>query len=157
MAKRRELVARKQAPRKLSLEEAVALLQQRYGGKLAPPLEGMAYRFTIWFPVLAKGKPVFSDHHRHLLHDLFAKCFGGFTQSNLQGFPPRAGSWLPPHADEPIVDLHIHFVVYALQDTDSVDCMRQLKWALQQEQIAAQQVVLIEQVPVQFVEAAELS
>jgi hypothetical protein len=31
-----------------------------------------------------------------------------------------------------------------------------LKWVLQQEHIAAQEVVLIEQVPVHLVEAAEL-
>lgn len=35
--------------------------------------------------------------------------------------------------------------------------IRQLKWLLQQEHVAAQEVVLIEQVPVQFVEAAEFS
>jgi hypothetical protein len=35
-------------------------------------------------------------------------------------------------------------------------CFRQLKWVLQQEQVAAQEVVLIEQVPVHLIEAAEL-
>jgi hypothetical protein len=149
-------VAKKQAARKLSLEEAVAVLQQCYGGRLAPPLEGMAYRFTIWLPVLAKGAPVFSEHQRHLLHDLLDQCFGGFSQSNLQGFPPWTGSWRPIGAAESVVDQHIHLVVYALQDTESVGFMRRLKWALQQEHVAAQQIVLIEQVPVQFVEAAEL-
>jgi hypothetical protein len=48
-------------------------------------------------------------------------------------------------------------VGYALQDAEAVDCMQQLKWLLQQEHVAAQQVVLIEQAPVQFVEAAEFS
>ena len=150
-------MARKQGPRRLSLEDAVTLLQQRYGGRLAPPLEGMAYRFTIWLPVLAKGTPVFSAHQRHLLHDLLDLCFGGFSQSNLQGFPPWSGSWRPAGAAESIVDQHIHLIVYALQDTESVEFMRRLKWTLQQDHVAAQQVVLIEQVPVQFVEAAELA
>jgi hypothetical protein len=70
-------VAKKQPPRKLSLEEGVALLRQRYGGRLAPPLEGLAYRFSIWLPVQARGKPVFSAQHRIVLEDLFHDCFGG--------------------------------------------------------------------------------
>jgi hypothetical protein len=147
-------VARKQAPRKSGLEEVVAELRQRFGGqRLAPPLEGMAYRFTIWLPVLAKGAPVFSERQRLVLHDLLNDCFGGFTQSNLQGFPPWSGSWLPRGAEEPIVDQHIHLVVYALQDAEAVTCMRRLKWTLQQDHVAGQEVVLIEQVPIQFVEA----
>jgi len=142
-------------PRKPSLEEAIALLRHRFGGKLAPPLEGLAYRFTIWLPILAQGKPVFSQEQRFLLHGLFHDCFGGFSQSSVEGFPPWTGSWLPAGTDEPIVDHHIHLVVYALQDAQALACLRQLKWILQQEQVAAQQVVLIEQVPVHLVEAAE--
>jgi hypothetical protein len=64
---------------------------------------------------------------------------------------------MPAGTDEPIVDFHIQMVIYALQDAEAVSCMRQLKWLLQQEHVAAQEVVLIEQVPVQFVEAAELA
>ena len=48
-------------------------------------------------------------------------------------------------------------VVYALQDVESLTCMRQLKWILQQEHVADQEVVLIEQIPVHLIEAAELS
>ena len=104
-------MAKKQASSKPSLEETVAELRQRYGGrKLAPPLEGMAYRFTIWLPVLAKGATVFSERQRLVLHNLLNDCFGGFPQSNLQGFPPWLGSWLPHGAEEPIVDQHIHAV-----------------------------------------------
>jgi hypothetical protein len=58
---------------------------------------------------------------------------------------------------KPIVDHHILLIVYALQDAEAVACMQRLKWTLQQEHVAAQEIVLIEQVPVQFVEAAELS
>ena len=149
-------VAKKQMPRSLSLEEAVSLLRHRYGNQLAPPLDGMAYRFTIWLPVLARGAPVFSEGDRLVLHDLLDECFGGFSQSNLQGFPPWSGSWRPAGAAESVLDHHIHLVVYALQDQQSVSFMRHLKWTLQQKHVAAQEVVLIEQVPVQFVEAAEL-
>jgi hypothetical protein len=150
-------VARKQTPKKPSLDEAVALLRQRYGGRLAPPLEGLAYRFTIWLPVQAKGKPVFSGEHRLVLRDLFHDCFGGFSQSSLEGFPPWAGSWLPAGTDEPIVDHHIVLIVYTLQDMEALTCLRQLKWILQQEHVAAQEVVLIEQVPVHLIEAEEMT
>jgi hypothetical protein len=75
----------------------------------------------------------------------------------VEGFPPWSGSWLPIGAAEPITDHHILLVVYTLQDVESLSCMQQLKWILQQEHVAAQQVVLIEQVPVHLIEAAELS
>ena len=150
-------MARKQPPGRRSLEDAVALLRNRYGGRLAPPLEGLAYRFTIWLPVQAHGRAVFSGEHLVLLAGLFLDCFGGFSQSRVEGFPPWSGSWLPEGADEPIVDHHIQLIVYALQDAQALTCFRQLKWVLQQEDVAAQQVVLIEQVPVHLIEAAQLS
>jgi hypothetical protein len=150
-------VARKQPARTPSFEKAVALLRRRFGGRLAPPLEGLAYRFTIWLPILAQGKPVFSQEQRFLLHGLFHDCFGGFSQTSVEGFPPWSGSWLPAGVDEPIVDHHLLLVIYALQDAEALTCLRQLKWVLQQEQVAAQEVVLIEQVPVHLIEAAELS
>ena len=150
-------MAKKPPPKQSSLEETIALLRRRYSGQLAPPLEGLAYRFTIWLPVLAKGKPVFSHEQRVLLTDLFRDCFGGFSQTTVEGFPPWSGSWLPAGAVEPIVDHHILLVVYGLQDAEATACMRHLKWVLQQEHVAAQEVVLIEQVPVHLIEAAELS
>jgi len=133
------------------------MLRKRYSGRLAPPLEGLAYRFTIWLPVQAKGRPVFSGEQQLLLFDLFHDCFGGFSQSSLEGFPPWSGSWLPAGTEEPIVDHHILLIVYTLQDTEALTCLRQLKGVLQQDHVAAQEVVLIEQVPVHLVEAAELS
>jgi hypothetical protein len=148
-------VARK-PPKKPSLEEGIASLKARYGGRLKPPLDGLAYRFTIWLPVQSRGIRVFSDTQQNHLFKLFHLCCGGCSHSRLEGFPPWSGSWLPEGADDPIVDHHVLLIVYALQDADSVAFMRQLKWLLQQEHVAAQQVVLIEQVPVQFVEAAEL-
>ena len=150
-------MAKRRPPKKPSLEEAVALLRQRFGGRLAPPLEGLAYRFTIWLPILAQGKPVFSEEQQAQLFDLFHDCFGGFSQSRTEGFPPWSGSWLPPGVDEPIVDHHILLVVYSLQDAEALTCLRHVKWILQQEQVAAQEVVLIEQVPVHLIEAVELS
>jgi hypothetical protein len=120
-------------------------------------LEGLAHRFTIWLPILSQGKPVFSEEQQSQLNGLFHDCIGGFSQSAVQGFPPCSGSWLPTGAEQPIVDHHILLVVYTLQDAEALTCVRQLKWVLQQVHVAAQEVVLIEQVPVRLVEAAELS
>ena len=150
-------MAKKRPPKRPSLEEAVASLRDRYRGRLVPPLEGFAYRFTIWLPILARGRPVFSEEQRLLLVELFHDCFGGFSQSSVQGFPPWTGSWLPEGTEDPIIDHHIQFVIYALQDAETSIFFRHLKWVLQQEHVAAQEVVLIEQVPVHLIEAAELT
>ena len=150
-------MARKQSPKNPNLEQAVALLRSRYRGRLNPPLEGLAYRFTIWLPILTQGKLVFSEEQRLLLYDLFHDCFGGFSQSSVEGFPPWSGSWLPAGTKQPIVDHHIVLIIYALQDAEATTCMRQLKWILQQDRLAAQEVVLIEQVPVHLIEAAKFS
>jgi hypothetical protein len=149
-------MARKHAPKNPSLEDAVALLRQRFAGQLAPPLEGLAYRFTTWLPILAEGRPVFTAGHRILLGAFFHACFGGFSQSNVEAAPPWSGSWLPEGVDEPVVDHHIHLIIYSLQDASALTCMRQLKWILQQDQEAAQQVVLIEKIPVHLIEAEAL-
>ena len=56
-----------------------------------------------------------------------------------------------------ITDHHVLLVVYTVQDVEALTCMRQLKWVLQQDETTAQEVILIEQVPVQLVEALEMS
>lgn len=150
-------MAKKQLPKKPSLEEVIAQLRERYAGRLIPPLEGLAYRFTIWLPILARGKPVFSGEQRILLTRFICECFGGCSQTTVEGFPPWTGSWLPTGVEESIIDHHIQFVIYTLQDAEALICLRQLKWILQQEQVAAQEVVLIEQVPVHLIEAAEIA
>ncbi|MSU79364.1 MAG: hypothetical protein EXS16_14900 [Gemmataceae bacterium] len=119
-------------------------------------MQGLTYRFTIWLPVQARGKPVFLPEQRLMLSALLDQCFGGFSQSSLEGFPPWTGTWLPEGTAEPIIDHHIHLIVYALQDIEAAECMRRLKWLLEQDHVAAQEIVLIEQVPVQFVEAAPI-
>src|SRR5437868_40598 len=107
MTRRSTLVAKKQPAKRPSLEEILDLLRQRHRGRLAPFLEGFACRFTIWLPIQAQGKPVFTQKQRVLLADFFHECFGGFSQSAAEGFPPWSGSWLPEGADQPIVDQHI--------------------------------------------------
>ena len=86
---------KKQSPKKQSLEEAVAVLRHRFRGRLAPPLEGLAYRFTIWLPIQTQGKPVFSEEQQAHLFGLFHDCFGGFSQSSVEGFPPWSGPGSP--------------------------------------------------------------
>ena len=150
-------MAKKLSRKKISLEEGVAVLRDRYAGRLKPPLEGLAYRFTIWLPIQSPGMPVFTRKQQALLFDLLLSCCGGCSQSTLEGFPPWSGSWLPDDADAPVVDHHILLLVYTLQDADALACLQQLKWILQQDHVAAQQVVLIEQMPVNLIEAAALS
>ena len=149
-------MARKRQGKKLSLEAGLALLKERFGGQLKPPLEGLAYRFTIWLPVQARGQPVFTDEQQETIFNLFHVCCGGCSNSRLEGFPPWSGSWLPEGTAEPVIDHHVLVIVYTLQDADALACLRQLKWILQQERVAAQQVMLIERVPVHLVEAAEV-
>lgn len=149
-------MAKHRPPRKIGLDEGARSLRERFGNRIAPPLEGLAYRFTIWLPVQSGGKPVFSLPQQALIFDLLISCCGDCSQSNLQGFPPWAGAWLPKGKERPIVDHHILMVAYTLQNEDALSCMRQLKWILQQDHVAAQEVVLIENTPVHLIEAEEV-
>jgi hypothetical protein len=58
---------KKQRPKRVSLEAGVSGLREKFGRRLVPPLEGVAYRFTIWLPVQAEGKPVFTENQRMML------------------------------------------------------------------------------------------
>lgn len=150
-------MAKKQPQGKLSLEEGAAYLKQRFGGRLVPRLEGLAYRFTIWLPVQSGGKPVFTRQQQAITYDLLLTCCDGCSQTTLEGFPPWTGSWLPEIGEQPISDQHILLIVYTLQDADAATCLRHLKWLLQQHHIAAQQVVLFEQVPVNLLESLAIA
>jgi hypothetical protein len=124
--------------------------------RLAPPLGGFVYRFTIFLPLLSEGKEVFSDAQRELLTDLFHDCFGGYTEASSEGHPPFYGSWLPPGATHPIVDRHTLMVLYTPQIEEAKDFFRQLRWILEQKQVASQEVVLIEHTTAWLVEASPL-
>src|SRR5438876_332298 len=52
-------VARKRA-RPSSFEEMLQTLRASYRLRLAPPLGGFVYRFTIYLPLLSEGREVFS-------------------------------------------------------------------------------------------------
>jgi hypothetical protein len=44
-----------------------------FEGRLAPPLSGFVYRFTIFLPLLSEGREVFSIPQRRLLAQLFPR------------------------------------------------------------------------------------
>jgi len=114
------------------------------------------YRFTIFLPLLSEGKEVFSREQRYLLADLFHDCLGGFTEASTEGHPPWYGSWAPPGAARPIVDRHTLMVLYTPQIEEVKDFFRQLRWILEQKQVANQDVVLIEHTTAWLVERSPL-
>jgi hypothetical protein len=139
-----------------NLEEMLETLQVAFRKRLAPPLGGFAYRFTIFLPLLSEGQEVFSVHQRRLLADLFHDCLGGYTEASTEGHPPWYGSWAPPGSVRPIVDRHTLMVLYTPQVEEAKDFFRQLRWILEQKQVANQDVVLIEHSTVWLVESSPL-
>jgi hypothetical protein len=131
-------------------------LHATYERRLAPPLGGFVYRFTIFLPLLSEGKEVFSDAQRRSLAGLFHACFGGYTEAAAEGCPPFYGSWLPPGATRPIVDRHTQMILYTPQIEEAKDFFRQLRWILEQKQVANQDVVLIEHTTAWLVESTPL-
>jgi hypothetical protein len=121
-------------------------LKAAYRGRLVPPLGGFVYRFTIYLPLLSEGKEVFSNRQRALLAHLFHVCCSGYTESSAEGHPPWYGSWAPPGAAQPIVDHHTQMVLYTPQIEEAKDLFAQLRWILEQKQVANQDVVLIEHI-----------
>jgi hypothetical protein len=134
----------------------LALLTASFRGRLAPPLGGFVYRFTIFLPLLSQGKEVFSNQHRALLARLFHACCAGYTETSSEGHPPWYGSWAPPGASHPIVDRHTLMVLYTPQLEEAKDFFRQLRWVLEQKQVANQDVVLIEHIAAWLVERSPL-
>jgi hypothetical protein len=127
-----------------------------YEGRLAPPLGGFVYRFTIFLPLLSEGKEVFSRQQHYLLSDLFHDCMKGFTETSAEGHPPWYGSWAPAGASRPVIDRHTLIVVYTPQTDEAKEFFRHLRWILEQKQVAEQEVVLIEHMPAWLVESAPL-
>jgi hypothetical protein len=131
-------------------------LRASFEGRLVPPLGGFVYRFTIFLPLLSEGKEVFTAVQHELLTDLFHDCFEGYTEAAAEGHPPIYGSWLPPGALRPVVDRHTQMVLYTPQIEEAKDFFRQLRWILEQKQVANQDVVLIEHTTAWLVESTPL-
>jgi hypothetical protein len=131
-------------------------LKASFQGRLAPPLGGFVYRFTIFLPLLSEGKEVFTRTQRELLAELFHACCAGYTEASAEGHPPWFGSWAPPGAARPVIDRHTLMVVYTPQTEEGKDFFRQLRWILEQKQVANQEVVLIEHTTARLVESSPL-
>jgi hypothetical protein len=144
----------KKRQRTETFEEMLQALRSSFQRRLAPPLGGFVYRFTIFLPLLSEGQVVFSSEQRALLAELFRTCFGGYTEASAEGHPPFFGSWLPPGATRPIVDRHTLMVLYAPQIEEAKDFFRRLRWILEQKHVADQEVVLIEHTTAWLVERA---
>src|SRR6202040_3467743 len=105
--------------RPASLEEMLQTLRAAFQRRLAPPLGGFVYRFTIFLPLLSEGREVFSRAQRELLADLFHSCSKGFTETSAEGHPPWYGSWVPTGAAPPVIDRHTLMVVYTPQTEEA--------------------------------------
>jgi hypothetical protein len=132
-------------------------LKGKFKGRLAPPLGGFVYRFTIFLPLLSEGKEVFTQQHKYFLADLFHDCMRGFTETASEGHPPWYGSWAPPGGAHPVIDRHTLMVVYTPQTEEAKDFFRQLRWILERKQVANQEVVLIEHTTAWLVDVKPLS
>jgi hypothetical protein len=84
-------VAKKRA-RPVRFERLLDRLKSQPGEDLRPALDGHAYRFTLYLPVLSQGKPVFTGEHIDLLTDVFHRRFEGFSANTVEGGPPWQGS-----------------------------------------------------------------
>jgi hypothetical protein len=148
-------VARPRKKRR-SFEERLGQLSETFKNRLVPPLGGYVYRFTIYLPLLSEGKQVFSGRHLALLARLFHDCFRDYTETAAEGNPPGYGSWSPPGAVRPIIDRHTLIVLYSPQIEEAKDFFRRLRWVLEQDEDANQDVVLIEHVTAWLVEATPM-
>jgi hypothetical protein len=137
-------VARKRHTEPERLKKLLEILKIELGGDLRPALAGYAYRFTLYLPLLAEGKPVFTGEQWDLLGDLFHSRFEGFSATSVDGSPPWYGSWLPPGAAKPVVDRHMLFVLYTPQVEEAKTFFRHLKSILELKEVAEQELVLVE-------------
>lgn len=137
------------------LKKLLRALLSQPPGNLAPPLEGYAYRFTLFLPLLSEGKKVFTDEQTSDLGELFNRRFAGYTATTAEGAPPWYGSWLPAGTARPIIDKHMLFVVYSPQVEEAKTFFGYLKSVLQRKDVANQEVVLIEHTTVWLVKALE--
>jgi len=149
-------VARKKHSGTERLRELLEVLKTELPGDLRPGLHGYAYRFTLYLPLLAEGKPVFTDEQRDLLAYLLHARFAGFSATAVEGSPPWFGSWLPPGAQRPVIDRHQLFVVYTPQVEEAKTFFRHLKSILELKEVAGQDVVLVEHTVVWLMEGGLL-
>jgi hypothetical protein len=149
-------VARKKHSGTERFRELLAVLKKEPSGDLRPGLQGYAYRFTLYLPLLAEGKPVFTGEQRDLLADLFHTRFEGYSATAMEGSPPWYGSWLPPETQRPVIDRHMLFVIYTPQVEEAKLFFWYLKSILELKEVVGQEVVLVEQIAVWLMEGGLL-
>ena len=129
--------------KKRSFDELLTILEQAVPPTraLRPELEGSTYRFTVWLPLLSKsGKEVFSELQVADLGEFFATRFGGCSATTVEGSPPWQGIWL--YKGKPVIDRHMHFVVYTAPLDEAKNAFRHLKAVL--EESGNQKIVVVE-------------
>ena len=67
--------------------------------RLSQELKGVAYRFALLLPVLARGREVFSDNDWVDLQELLTDDFGGCTYTAGVTHPLLEGTWRDPGGD----------------------------------------------------------
>lgn len=149
-------MARKRHTGTKRLKELLEILKREPPGDLRPALAGYAYRFTLYLPLLAEGKPVFTGEQCDLLGDLFHSRFAGFSATSVDGSPPWYGSWLPLGAAKPVIDRHMLFINYTPQVEEAKTLFRYLKSILELKEVAEQEVVLVEHTVVWLMEGSLL-
>ena len=150
-------MAKKKSPRKVSLEDGIARLSNRYA-------VACCLRSKDWPTDLPSGFRCKRAAKRFSLRLNYHSSSNSFTPvaaaaPTLASKDFRRGP-APGCRKEPVnqsLTITFFLVVYALQDNTTITCVSQLKWLLQQDHIAAQEVVLIEQVPVSLVESAAMT
>ncbi|MBI1926176.1 hypothetical protein HYR99_18235 [Candidatus Poribacteria bacterium] len=103
-------------------------------------LRGFVYRFTLVIPIMLEGKQVFSEGDRILLRNLLTEDFGGCTYTNDINHPLFEGTYQMDN--EVVVNQNAIYMVYALQNEDSIDYFRTLQRNL--EIHAGEEKILVE-------------
>ncbi len=138
-----------------SLKELLGGLVAQPPGDLSSPLEGYAYRFTVYLPLLSQGKEVFTEEHIETLDEFFNKRFQGYSATTAEGNPPWYGSWIRPGSEKAVRDKHMLWVVYTAQVEDAKALFQYLKFILELKHVAGQDVVVIEHTTVWLMKAAK--
>ncbi|HTU16455.1 MAG TPA: hypothetical protein VMG10_00205 [Gemmataceae bacterium] len=90
---------------------------------------------SLYLPLLAEGKPIFTSEQCDVLGDLFHTRFAGFSATSVEGSPPWYGFWLPPGTVKPVIDRHMLFVNYTPQVEEAKTFFRYLKSILELKEV----------------------
>ena len=103
-------------------------------------LSGFVYRFTLVIPVMLEGERVFSEADRTLLRKLLTEDFGGCTYTKDVNHPLFEGTY--QMENEVVINQNAMYIVYALQNDDSITYFRTLQKNL--ETYTGEEKILVE-------------